>query len=88
VGSTTVVMYTTNWCSYCARARALFTDKGIPFTEIDVDKMPGKREEMRARSGRTSVPQIFIGEHHVGGYQDARALDLRGELNPLLNGVC
>jgi glutaredoxin 3 len=77
-------MYSTSWCSYCARARRLLQDKGVAFTEIDVDEVPGSREQMRRRSGRTSVPQIFIGDHHVGGYDDARALDQRGELDPLL----
>jgi glutaredoxin 3 len=80
----TVVMYTTSWCPYCARARHLFTAKGVPFTEIDVEQVEGSREEMRARSGRNTVPQIFVGERHLGGYDDTRALDERGELDPLL----
>jgi glutaredoxin 3 len=88
VGSAAVVMYSASWCSWCTRARNLLRDKGVAFTEIDVDQVPGSREEMRARSGRTSVPQIFIGEHHVGGFDDARALDLRGELDPLLAAAC
>ena len=81
-----VVMYTTSWCPYCTRARELFETKGVPFTEIDVDAVEGAREEMQRRSGRTSVPQIFVGERHLGGFDDTRALDVRGELDPLLAG--
>lgn len=82
-----VTMYTKSWCSWCTRARRLFAGKGVAFTEIDIEKVSGAREEMRARSGRNTVPQIFIGEQHVGGYDDARALDQRGELDPLLAAV-
>lgn len=82
-----IVMYATSRCGYCARARQLLTAKGVPFTEIDVDRVPGSREEMQRRSGRHTVPQIFIGEHHVGGYDDARELERRGELDPLLATV-
>jgi glutaredoxin 3 len=79
-----VVMYATSWCGYCRRARQLLTAKGVPFTEIDVDQVQGSRAEMEQRSGRTSVPQIFIGTAHVGGYDDLRALDARGGIEPLL----
>jgi glutaredoxin 3 len=82
-----VVMYTTGWCPYCMRARQLFEAKGVPFTEINVDEVEGARAEMQARSGRTSVPQIFVGDRHLGGYDDTRALDQRGELDPLLSGT-
>jgi glutaredoxin 3 len=81
-----VVMYTTSWCPYCSRAKQLFTSKGVAFTEIDVEEVAGARDEMRARSGRTSVPQIFVGDRHLGGYDDTAALDARGELDPLLAG--
>ena len=81
-----VVMYTTSWCPYCSRARQLFERKGVPFTEIDVEEVDGARAEMQRRSGRTSVPQIFVGERHLGGFDDTRALDERGELDPLLAG--
>jgi glutaredoxin 3 len=77
-------MYATSWCGYCARARHLLATKGVAFTEIDVEQVPGSREEMQQRSGRSSVPQIFIGGQHVGGYDDMRALDQRGGLDPLL----
>jgi glutaredoxin 3 len=79
-------MYTTSWCPYCTRARRLFEGKGVAFTEIDVDEVEGARAEMQRRSGRTSVPQIFVGDRHLGGFDDTRALDQRGELDPLLAG--
>jgi len=87
MSSTDVVMYTTSWCPYCTRARQLFDSKGVPYTEIDVDAVEGARTEMQRRSGRTSVPQIFVGERHLGGYDDTSALDQRGELDPLLAGA-
>ncbi len=79
-----VVMYATGWCPYCQRARALLQSKGVAFTEIDIEAVDGARDAMRARSGRTSVPQIFIGDRHIGGFDDTKALDDRGELDPLL----
>ena len=79
-----VVMYATGWCPYCDRARALLTRKGVAFEEIDIDAAPSRREEMMTRSGRRTVPQIFIGEVHVGGSDDLHALDARGGLDPLL----
>lgn len=83
-GLDSVVMYTTTWCPYCARARQLFDSKGVKYTDIDVESVEGARAEMQQRSGRTSVPQIFVGERHLGGYDDTSALDRRGELEPLL----
>ena len=79
-----VVMYTTNWCGFCERARRIFNDKGVPFEEIDVEAAAGNRAEMRERSGRTSVPQIFIGDRHVGGSSDLIALEKEGKLDSLL----
>ena len=78
------LMYVTDWCPYCDRARSLLADKGVTVLEIDVDAVPGAREEMRARSGRDTVPQIFIGESHVGGSDDLQALDADGRLDSLL----
>jgi glutaredoxin 3 len=80
-----IVMYTTNWCPYCERARRLLKSKGASFEEIDVESAAEKRAEMRARSGRRTVPQIFIGERHVGGYDDLVVLDREGGLLPLLS---
>jgi glutaredoxin 3 len=79
-----VVMYVTDWCPYCARARSLLASKGVAAEEIDVEAVTGAREEMRARSGRDTVPQIFIGESHVGGSDDLQALDADGRLDALL----
>ena len=82
-----IVMYTTTWCPYCARARQLFDAKGVPYIDIDVEAVEGARAEMQQRSGRTSVPQIFVGGRHLGGFDDTSALDRRGELDPLLAAV-
>jgi glutaredoxin 3 len=80
-----IVMYSTAWCGYCQRARNLFERKGVPVREIKVDEVQGARETMVQRSGgRRTVPQIFIGERHVGGYDDLAALDRAGELDKLL----
>jgi glutaredoxin 3 len=81
-----VVIYLAGWCPYCQRARGLLTQKGIQFREIDVDDDPKLREEMIARSGRRTVPQVFIGEKHVGGCDDLLVLDGRGELDRLIQG--
>ncbi len=78
-------MYATDWCGYCARARRLLEEHGVAFTEIDIEAVAGAREEMRARSGgRTSVPQIFINDQHIGGSDDLYALQAAGRLDSLL----
>jgi glutaredoxin 3 len=80
-------MYSTGFCGYCDRARALLGRKGVTVTEIKVDEKPEDREAMLKRSGgRRTVPQIFIGDRHVGGYDELAALDRSGELDRLLNG--
>ena len=79
-----VLMYTTGWCPYCERARKLLAAKQVSFEEVDIDAAPGKRAEMQTRSGRSSVPQIFIGDQHVGGSDDLAALDAAGKLDALL----
>ena len=78
-------MYATGWCGFCERARALLKSKNVPFEEIDVDALPAARAEMMARSGRRTVPQIFIGETHVGGSDDLQDLEASGGLDSLLN---
>jgi glutaredoxin 3 len=83
-GQPRVVMYATDWCPYCRRARQLLESRQVVFEEIDVEMSPQARAEMQRRSGRTSVPQIFIGEAHVGGSDDLHALEARGGLDPLL----
>ena len=82
-----VLMYATDWCPYCARARRLLEQKAVRFEEIDIEARPEARAEMIARSGgRSSVPQIFIGDTHVGGSDDLYALDASGGLDRLLAG--
>jgi glutaredoxin 3 len=77
-------MYSTGWCPYCTRARELLMSKGVDFEEIDVDARPEARTEMMARSGRRTVPQIFIGTTHVGGCDDLHELEANGRLDTLL----
>ena len=76
-----VVMYTTSWCPYCERARKLLAAKDVSISEIDIESAPEKRAEMQTRSGRRTVPQIFIGDHHVGGSDDLLALEDAGKLD-------
>jgi glutaredoxin 3 len=82
---TQIDIYTTHFCPYCHAAKRLLSRKGVAFTEIDVSGDPKGRSEMVARaSGRMTVPQIFIGSTHVGGYDDLYAMDRTGKLDPLL----
>jgi glutaredoxin 3 len=80
-----ILMYATAVCPYCVRAEQLLRSKGV--TEIEkvrVDLEPARRDEMMAKTGRRSVPQIFIGDYHVGGCDDLHDLDRQGKLDPLL----
>ncbi len=79
-----IEIYTKATCPYCHRAKALLTRKHVVFQEIPIDGDADKREEMIKRSGRNTVPQIFIDGQHVGGCDDLHALDARGGLDPLL----
>lgn len=79
-----VTIYTKGWCPYCAAAKELLDRKGVAYTEIDIERESGSRAQMIERAGRTTVPQIFIGERHVGGCDDLHALDAKGQLDPLL----
>lgn len=80
-----IQIYTTQTCPYCIAAKALLRDKGASFDEIDVGAEPARRAEMTARAhGRRTVPQIFIGDTHVGGCDDLFALDRAGGLDPML----
>jgi glutaredoxin 3 len=82
-----VKMYTTAVCPYCQRAEMLLRKKGVTELEkIRVDLDPLRREEMMRLTGRRTVPQIFIGSHHVGGFDDLAELDAEGRLDPLLAG--
>jgi glutaredoxin 3 len=81
-----VTIYLTGWCPYCQRAKSLLNQKNVSFNEINVDDDANFRAEMIERSGRRTVPQIFIGEKHVGGCDDLFALDRSGELDRLIQG--
>ena len=67
-----VVIYTTRWCPYCIRAKQLLDQKSVDYNEIAVDKDPKKHREMVDKSGRTSVPQIWINQEHIGGYEELK----------------
>ena len=82
-----ITLYVTGWCPYCQRAKALLSSKQLVFNEIDVDEDPKLRQEMISRSGRRTVPQIFIGERHVGGCDDLYALESKGELDQLVSNL-
>lgn len=79
-----ITIYTTDYCSYCRAAKSFFTAKGLAFSEVDVSGDDAARADLVARSGRTTVPQIWIGDTHVGGYDDLRALERSGKLSALL----
>jgi glutaredoxin 3 len=82
-----VTMYCTEVCPYCVRAEQLLKRRGVTEIEkIRIDLLPEQRDIMMARTGRRTVPQIYIGEHHVGGFDDMAELDSQGGLVPLLNG--
>lgn len=82
-----VVIYSTTVCPYCIQAKQLLAAKGVEYTEVLIDKDMARREEMLARSnGARTVPQIFIGDTHVGGFDDLVALDKSGKLDKLLEG--
>jgi len=82
-----VTVYVSDWCPYCQRAKGLLAQKNVVFSEINVEDEPKLREEMIARSNRRTVPQIFIGDKHVGGCDDLFELDRSGELDRLLQGA-
>jgi glutaredoxin 3 len=82
----TVEIFTTRWCPYCNSAKALLKRKGIAFTEIDVsDDWDGRQKMIQRANGRTTVPQIFVGNAHVGGCDDLHALERASKLDPLLD---
>jgi len=82
---TQVTVYSSDYCPYCMRAKQLLSSKGVAFEEIKVDGKPQVRAEMAQKAGRTSVPQIWIGNTHVGGCDDLYALERAGKLDALLN---
>ena len=80
-----IVVYSKSWCPYCRMAKRLLAEKGQEWQEIDIERDPERRREMVARSGRTTVPQIWIGDRHIGGFDDLSRLDASGELDQLLD---
>jgi glutaredoxin 3 len=82
---TQIEIYTSPLCGFCHAAKRMLNDKGVSFAEFDVAADPAKRQEMMSRAnGRHTVPQIFIGDQHIGGYDDMAALERSGKLDPLL----
>ncbi len=84
--SPTITIYTSAICPYCISAKNFLKSKGLEWTEIRIDMDPAERERMMARAKRTSVPQIFVGDVHVGGFDDMMALHRAGKFEPLLSG--
>jgi glutaredoxin 3 len=82
-----VLMYTTAVCPYCLLAERLLVAKGVTIEKVRVDLEPTRRLEMMEKTGRRTVPQIYVGETHVGGYDDLAALDRAGKLDPLLKST-
>ncbi len=82
----TITLYTSAICPYCTSAKNFLKSKGLDWTEIRIDTDPAERERMMARAKRTSVPQIFVGDVHVGGFDDMMALHRAGKFEPLLSG--
>lgn len=79
-----ITIYTGRACGYCVMAKRLLDSKSATYTEINIDSQSGLREEIMQKTGRRTVPQIFIGERHIGGFDDMYALDKQGLLDPLL----
>ncbi len=82
-----ILMYLRDDCPFCTAARALFREHNVSWEEISLETEPDRRAEMIRRSGRTTVPQVFIGDFHVGGFDDLQALDEEGALDRLLAGA-
>ncbi len=79
-----ILIYTSTICPYCIMAKRLFNKKSVQYTELNVDHKPGLREEMMQKTQRRTVPQIYIGDHHVGGFDDLHALEQSNLLDALL----
>lgn len=86
-GTSGIVIYSSAVCPYCVAAKNFLKSKGKTWTEVRIDQDPAQREKMLSLTRRTSVPQIFIGDTHVGGYDEMIAMHRDGELEPLLDGV-
>ena len=84
----TITLYSSAICPYCVAAKNFLKSKGLAWTEVRIDTDPVARDAMVAKARRTSVPQIFVGDTHVGGYDDMMALHRAGKFEPLLQGSC
>ncbi|MEH6589237.1 MAG: glutaredoxin 3 [Halioglobus sp.] len=82
-----VKMYSTRFCPYCMRARSLLDSKGVAYEDIGIDANPQMRQQMMKLSGRHTVPQIWIGSQHIGGFDDIYLLERQGDLDELLNAA-
>jgi glutaredoxin 3 len=82
-----VTMYSTRLCPYCMRARSLLDSKGVAYEDIGIDANPQMRQQMMKLSGRHTVPQIWIGNQHIGGFDDIYLLERQGDLDELLNAA-
>ncbi|MFT7246297.1 MAG: glutaredoxin 3 [Candidatus Azotimanducaceae bacterium] len=85
--NTSVLMYTTRFCPFCVRAKSLLDHKHVTYEEISVDSDPDKRREMMTKAGQHTVPQIWIGNTHVGGCDELFMLERAGKLDALLQGI-
>ncbi|MFK8080515.1 MAG: glutaredoxin 3 [Granulosicoccus sp.] len=85
--ASSIVMYESNWCGYCRAAKRLLATKGWEYESIVVDGDASLREQMTARAGRTSVPQIFFGDRHIGGFDDLAELEQNGELDEAYESI-
>ena len=81
-----VIVYTKDYCAFCRHAKALLTSKGVEFEEINIEHDETLQEEVRRKSGRWTVPQVFVDDVPLGGYQEIQALDAAGELDQILQG--
>ena len=81
-----ITIYSTLICPYCVAAKNFLKSKGLEWTEVRIDQDPAERDKMMAKTKRTSVPQIFVGDVHVGGYDDMMAMHREGKFEPLLEG--
>jgi len=82
-----ITLYTSATCAYCMAAKQFLRSRGLEWTELRIDQDAGARAQMVATTGRTSVPQVFVGDVHVGGYDDMMALHRAGKFDPLVSGV-
>ncbi|MEK6556438.1 MAG: glutaredoxin 3 [Bdellovibrionota bacterium] len=79
-----ITLYSADWCPFCVRAKRLLEGKGVAFDEVNVDKQPGKREEMVAKTGYKTIPMIFINDKFIGGFSELSALEAKGELDSMI----